>query len=1226
MPQSQSQPPVPWWKHILFSEARPLVEAGRHHILSENDIMEMPETQVPNNVDQHEAALDFSTGSKLIWSNLRALGGKYRLAVGYFLVAVVLGMAMPVLVNHFIKLLSHIDGDQAVGNLLILGLIMGGTVLAQGILYQHHFYHVLGCEQISTRALNKKIFLHSLRLSVDSRNQTPVGDIVNHMSTDSDGVCEFVFIFSEALETLFTTIGTSALLFYYLGWTALAPLALFFILVPITKKLAGRFTHLDDEMMKWRDRRVSLMTQILSAIRLVKYFVWEKSVYEEVQDAREKELAARKKMAQTEVMSNAAYTSVSSIVLFVALGVHALRGQNIDLALIFTCISLFGLLESPLGHMSNLLSRFTNSFVGSQRLVRFLEKSEKIPSRHLATLSQDPVGVSAGNLTIKYGEGKSVLRGVNFVLQPGKSLAIVGPVGAGKTSLLLALLGELTPKVGNVSIWSPLSAEIGARQAFCPQEAYIINGSLAENLSFGETVTEADFQRALRITALEQDMKLFPAGLNTEIGEKGVNLSGGQKQRVALARAILSQPGLVFLDDPLSAVDVETEKHLVENLLFGEWKNITRILTTHRMECLEQFDQILFLDQGEVAAMGDFKEIMQNPRFAEFYSAHHDIHKAESSIAATVTHQVALETHSRITDDEERERGAVKSTVYKDYILSLGGEGPFRKINLFLLFAGTTTAVLMPLLQKAWLSKISDFGTPLHGVMIYGLLGLATLAIGLMNGLFWLKRGVESGRNMHNAMLKAILAAPIRFFDSTPMGRIIQRFSRDIESVDVYLQWTFDSAVHCFLQIIVTLSLIIFVLPITLIVMGPILIFYYFLQRDYRRPAREIKRLDSLARSPRYAHFKETLMGLTVIRGFRKEDWFIENFKRRLFYSQQTFYNHYILNRWFSVRVPILGGAIAGTTALFLTLAVQKGYIQPGIGGLLLIYSLSFWGFLNWGVRVFSDIESRMTSIERLKFYSNIASEKGHTLEVPRDQLWPRRGEIEFRSVSVRYAAHLPMVLKDVSFSVQHGERIGLIGRTGSGKSTLLQTLFRFVDIESGQIFVDGREIRDVSLPELRGNLAIIPQDPVLFMGTIRSNLDRYNQYLDIDIEKSLVAASMWDFISLLPLGLETMVTENGSNFSQGQRQLLCMARALLVKAKVIVLDEATASVDVQTDLIIQKVIRQSLKDVTLLIIAHRLGTVMDSDRIIELSQGQVKDIWSPADRRIDAAEFDLES
>jgi len=375
-----------------------------------------------------------------------------------------------------------------------------------------------------------------------------------------------------------------------------------------------------------------------------------------------------------------------------------------------------------------------------------------------------------------------------------------------------------------------------------------------------------------------------------------------------------------------------------------------------------------------------------------------------------------------------------------------------------------------------------------------------------------------------------------------------------------------------------------------------------------------VKRFDSVARSPRYAHFKETLQGLTVIRGFQKSEWFTQNFFAKLAHSQKTFYSHYFLNRWFSTRIPMLGGLISGSTALGVTWASYSGLIGPGTAGLVIMYSLSFWGFLNWGVRVFADIESRMTSIERLKFFANLPSETNVKIPAtePLRESWPERGEIRVHDFKVRYATHLPLVLKGLNFKLEAGSRVGLIGRTGSGKSTFFQSLFRFIEAESGNIEIDGVNIASIPLERLRRSLAIIPQDPTLFMGTIRNNLDRYQEYREEDVIAALKQVFLWDYVSSLPLGLDAPVSESGQNLSQGQRQLLCLARALLTNARVIVMDEATASVDVKTDALLQKVIRESLVNVTLLIIAHRLGTVSDCDQIVELSFGEVKSIRRP--------------
>ncbi|MFN8943347.1 MAG: ABC transporter ATP-binding protein, partial [Pseudobdellovibrionaceae bacterium] len=389
---------------------------------------------------------------------------------------------------------------------------------------------------------------------------------------------------------------------------------------------------------------------------------------------------------------------------------------------------------------------------------------------------------------------------------------------------------------------------------------------------------------------------------------------------------------------------------------------------------------------------------------------------------------------------------------------------------------------------------------------------------------------------------------------------------------------------------------------------APCLVVYYFLQKSYRRPAREAKRMDSIARSPRYAHFKETLMGLVVIRTLNKQTWFVDEFYKRLAYSQRMFFGHYMLNRWFSTRVPVIGGAVTMIAVSFVTYSVLAGKISPEVSGLITIYSLSFWGQLNWGIRIFADIESRMTSVERLRFYASLEAEGG-VLQTETNLIssdWPTQGSVVFQNVAVKYAEHLPEVLKDISFRIPAGSKVGIIGRTGSGKSTIFQAIYRFVEVSKGKILIDGQDISQISLEKLRQCLAVVPQDPTLFLGTIRSNLDRYNEFSDVEIWNSLEAVHMAEFLRGLPSGIHSKVEENGANLSQGQKQLLCLARALLMKAKIVLLDEATASVDVQTDQRIFDVIQNHLKEATVITIAHRLGTLKDADLVIELEEGKV--------------------
>ncbi len=1213
------------FKQILFSSANSLVRLAQTRHITEEDTLPLPDHLHPRNVPV-ETSLGFRWTSPraLLFSLIWSLRQDMIVAYIWNLAQILATLLSPFFVHQFI---SEVSKGVTSDNLLLTltyGFLLGLCGFVAGLCMQHYFFKCLGAYQISVNILNKRIFQHSLRLSLEARQKNQIGDIVNHMSSDSESVCDFPLILGDLINALILMVGVIIMLFYYIGWAALAALIVLFTLAPLTRFVARNFTHLDEQMMHERDRRVTLMTQALNAIRVVKFFAWEKSVEKEVQTVRDQELLNRKRMAQAEALAGLAYMGVSSLVLFVALATYSLLGHNLTAATIFTCISLFTTLEGPFGSLSGLLARSTNATVGAGRILKFLGQ-EEVAEQSSEDSSVEPVGLEIQNLNLSYPSSQQeTLKNIDLQVPAGASLAIVGPVGSGKSSLLLSILGETAIK-GRVQFQT--KSGLRPRLAYVPQEAYIINGSVLENLTFGEDINKEDLRKALHTSCLSKDLKQWPGGLRTEIGEKGVNLSGGQKQRLSLARSYLRKGEVVLLDDPLSAVDTETETLLCERLLFGAWKNKTRIVVTHRLEHLDQFDQVAYIEEGFLRGVGRFSELLKNCQpFAEFYSEHRKTqgeeatHSQGSSNLETETETALTSEEVRVTKDEDREVGAVKSTVYWDYIKSLGGDdSKSRPWILGLLALCAIAGALLPLLQKAWLSYYSDhqeLWPALPAIGIYGVIGILVLVATLVNNLYWLYRGIKAGQSIHNRMLKSVLNSPVRFFDSTPVGRVLQRFSRDLESVDIYLQWSFNAAINCALQILISLILIVTLMPKMIFAIVPAMYAYYRLQRNYRSPAREVKRFDSVARSPRYAHFKESLQGLLVIRGFNKSSWFMDQFYQKLAHSQRMFYSHYLMNRWFSSRIPLVGGLISIATVTGITLSSYSGAMEAGVAGLVTIYSLSFWGSLNFGIRIFADIESRMTSIERLKFMANLEGEKSILKQnaEPLPATWPEKGHIDIKNLKIRYAPHLPQVLKGVSFSVSGGQRVGIIGRTGSGKSTFFQSLFRFIEAEEGSIAIDGVDIASVPLNRLRRSLAIIPQDPTLFMGTIRDNLDRFQEYKDEEIVLALQQASMWDHVRKLPMGLQSQVTEGGLNLSQGQRQLLCLSRALLTKARVIVMDEATASVDVQTDTLLQRVIRESFRNVTMLIIAHRLGTVSDCDLLVELADGEVRSIRRPVE------------
>jgi ABC-type multidrug transport system fused ATPase/permease subunit len=1203
-----------FWRKAFFSEINPVIELGARRNLQAEDLPALPAELDPVNAAIPEGAIDWSSGPALMRTLLRASLKVMALPMVFYAGNALLNLTGPVLVNHFVKRLEAGVGDwPSLTEALAYGLCIGGSGIVAGLCIQHYFYGSLRRVQMTVNVLNTRIFRHSLALSKAAREKIAVGDIVNHMSTDTDSVSEMGNAVADLLYCVLMIGGAIGLLFHYIGDTAWVAVILLATLAPITKKVSRDFTKFDEDLMKHRDRRVSIMAQMLSAVRLVKYFGWEKSVGREIGEIRSAELASRRRIAGAELLVTLVYVSVGTFVLFSVLAVHAWRGGQLDAALVFTCVSLFVLLEDPFAFISRVISMYINAKVGADRIAKFLalETVDMGADTHSAYQAVGAVGFVMDKVSVHVGENRHLaLRDVCVRLRPGESLAVVGAVGAGKSTFIHALLGELPVKDGDIYfVNEDGERRLNARVGYVPQEAYIINGSLKENLAFGnEGVTDEDIAVAVEAAGLTRDLQLMHGGWRTEIGEKGINLSGGQRQRISLARAILHKPQLVVLDDPLSAVDPAMEKHLAEKLLFGAWKGVTRVVITHRLSHLRSFDKIAFLREGELTGCGSYEELEASCADFRAYLAEYELaHAGPAEKKAEASSSEASKEASRITDDEDREYGAVRGGVYWDYVKSLGGESRWRPAILCGLAFAAASGTIFPLLQKTWLAHVSNTPSidPMRAVYIYGLLGILVLGATLAADFFWLKRGLAAGRNIHDDMLKSVLNANIRFFDSTPVGRVLQRFSRDMESIDIQLQWSFEHSMRCFAQVVITLALIISLLPWIVFMVAPVLLIYYRVQKLYRVSAREAKRLDSISRSPRYAHFKETLQGLTVIRAFDKREWFMGEFYRRLAFNQRMFYGHYMINRWFSSRIPLVGGLVSLCTAVGIVLSVRMGSLTPGVAGLLTVYSLSFWGVLNWGIRIWSEVEARMTSMERVKFYSRLPQEVSVTK--PAEDLageWPVRGEVRFENVTARYASHLPLVLKGLSFTVEAGAKAGIVGRTGSGKSTLFQTMYRFLELESGRILIDGVDIASVPLNRLRKALAIIPQDPTLFMGSLRRNLDRDGEFSDGEIWSVLEKTSLAGVVRALPQGLTTELTENGTNFSQGQRQLLCLARALLLKARVVILDEATASVDVKTDALDQRVVRESCQGVTMLIIAHRLGTVRDCDQILEISEG----------------------
>lgn len=1237
-------------RDLLFHSAGSIIRVGRTRPLQPNDAPALPDYLEPRNAPIAFSGLDSANPWSFVFGVFRATGSPST-RIGLLVVTKVLfGALSPILLHRLLELLPAVNATRFAFDMksmpiaaLLTALSLGLLGMVGAVVQQHIYFTMLRGYATIVNGINNRVLRTTLHLRRSARSMMQTGDMVNHLSSDTDAMAEAMFFIPEFMNSALQTIVVISLLWYYLGAATLASIAMLVMISPLTIVIARRFQKLDDQIMDLRDTRVTLMSQILQGIRVVKYHAWESSVADEVQSVRSDEIATRLRIVRADALSNVIFVSTTTLVGFAGFAAFVAMGGTLTTPIVFACLALFTMLEEPFGMISHLLKNLQHARVATKRLHTFFSSATRPVVTEQTSPRCTPVSISATDLTVHFPDSEAAaLSSISLQIPAGACVALVGAVGGGKSTLLRTLAGLHYPTSGSLT-FSAQPDGMRHRQAYVPQEAFIMNATIRDNILFGEEPDSSSLQRAIHACALERDLSIMPHGLQTEIGERGVNLSGGQKQRISLARAAYYDPGVVFLDDPLSAVDVDTEDHLISNLLFGQWSTITRVCVTHRLQHLSQFDLVVVVDKGRIAASGPFDQIKHHPQMQYLLKAQNDAEILSASARASIVsamHQAPQgyvdepqQEVGRITEDEDRAVGAVRLDVYLDYIRAMIGsswKAPFILATLVLSTIGLT---LLPMAQMSWLGSWTDsqgsvgqntgfWNTMLAhfsagnvsvqaALAVYGFIGVAVLVAWYGERLFWMYRSAVAGVSIHNAALRGVLEAPLRFFDSTPMGRILNRFARDVEGVDDYLSWNVEQSIRSLAQTTGALILIITVIPVIVVVVTPVLAVYYVLQRDYRKSAREAKRLESISRSGRYAHYKELVTGLDVVHGFGKESLMLETYFDILGRYQRQYWCSIMLNRWFSTRVPLISGGVSLATCVIIVFVAWTGSISAGIAGLVLTYALSFWGSLNWTVRSFSEVESRMTSVERLLSYATLEPEP-HATGTPAladDVHWPAAGAITARDLHVRYAPHLPHVLKGLTFDIPPSATVGIIGRTGSGKSTLFQTLFRFVEPDTGSVMIDGVDITTIPLDRLRKSIAIIPQDPTLFIGTIRANVDRFASCTDADVWDALRRVQLADLVRHLPDQLNAQVFEGGVNFSQGQRQLLCMARAILTRAKIIVLDEATASVDVATDALIQRTIKDEFADVTVLIIAHRLDTVSDADMIIELADGKVASI-----------------
>ncbi|KAI0066796.1 multidrug resistance-associated ABC transporter [Artomyces pyxidatus] len=1103
--------------------------------------------------------------------------------------------------------------------------------------------------------------------------------IMTLMTTDVDRVSEFGFhLFTLVDAPIEICIGTF-FLYSLLGVSAFFGLAMACLFLPLNHYAGKVVVGAQDNLMKARDERVALMNEILGAIRMLKFMAWERSFEKRVLQIRSKELKYQKLNYAIEVLWNAIWSASPILVTLVAFFHFAvIRKEVLTPSIAFTSV-LFTEMKFALNALPETLINMLQSLVSLRRIEKYLHGAEVNSVPPLGS-SVPPVAFQGATVTWPQDRARSrtgsssatasasatpknkfILIDLNLQFPKGELSLVCGKLGSGKTLLLLALLGEadfltgqvLCPRTPHDAIASfvgvlpkPEEWIVDGVCAYVPQSAWLRNASIkAENILFNLPFDPERYQRTLEVCALVSDLKILEDGDESEIGERGVNLSGGQKARVSLARAVYSRASILLLDDVLSAVDAHTAHHLYYECLKGDlMRGRTVVLVSHHVQlCSPGASYIVALDNGRVLYQGDregfqtsgvLSGLVQSgaadptDKAADVEEVDAVIIKTEhvasgsepasdtsSTAVTTVDVKVEKKAPRKLVEEEARAVGRISRDVWTTYIRACGG------MWYWLLFgAAMFLAAAGPVAENGWLSiwsGASESGhaprTPLFYIGIY-----AAVSVILTTFRFFVlyMGSIHASHVLYQRLLENVLFAKIRFHDTVSRGRLLNRFGKDFEGIDSSLSDNFGRSIINGLSVVTTLITITYVGGPPFFLCAVLIGTLYFNDLTLFSGISHT-RIDSVTRSPLYSIYGETISGVTIIRAFGASSKFLRDMLRCVDTNTSPFYWMWGVNRWLSVRFNLLSAGMVGITALV-------AILTPRIDAALAGFMLAFASTISPDVRRFVSLEQSMVALERVKEYSELQREPAEFVEPRPPASWPTKGEIECEGLVIRYAPELPDVLHDLNFSIKSGEKVGILGRTGSGKSTLALSFFRFVEATEGTIRVDGIDISKVGLTDLRSKLTIIPQDPTILSGTLRSTLDVFNEYEDSEIYEALRRVHLIpseDTVEEDDEGvnvnvfrdLDSSVSEGGENFSTGEKQLLCMARAILKRSRVLVMDEATASVDYATDELISKTIRHEFADSTILTIAHRLRTVIDYNRVMLLDEGRIVEFDSPA-------------
>ncbi|XP_043711637.1 ABC transporter C family member 3-like [Telopea speciosissima] len=1171
-------------------------------------------------------ALVFSTWKEILWTALLSIVCTLTSYVG------------PYLIDVFVQYLNSSHQIQDKGYILVFIFFLSKLI---GCFSERHLFFQLRKMSLRVRiALYAIIYKKGLRLSSQSKQSHTSGENVNLMSVDVERTGLFSWYLHSIWKVPLQVVLALLILYKSFGLASLIALIATMILLLANVPLGKLQEKFQGELMDSKDRRMKVTSEALRNMRILKLQGWEMNFLDKIIELRNFETRCLKKLLYSSAMVSFGYLSAPMFVSMITFGFCVFMGIPLESGKILSALATFEIMQGPIYNLPDLISMVVQTKVSLDRIASFLCLDELYPNI-VQKLPRDNANVAIeivkGNFSWDLHSPNLTLTDLNFRVYHGMRVAVCGSVGSGKSSLLSCILGEV-PKLSG-------SIKLNGTMAYVSQSAWIQSGKIVDNILFGKEMDKERYEMILEACSLKKDLELFAFGDQTIIGERGINLSGGQKQRIQIARALYHDADIFLLDDSFSAVDAHTGTHLFKKCLLGILGSKTVIYVTHQVEFLSSADLIMVMRDGRITQVGKYEEILTlGTDFMELVGTHKKALAVLNSVerGATLDNLIIgeedgnmlcheqpnkddkegepknckieelVQSEGQLVEEEKREKGGVGFSVYWKYVTT-AYKGAF--VPLIMLAQILFQILLIG--SSCWMvlsTPVSEDVSPhVRGstlIFVYVALTLGSSLCVFIRSMLIVTTGYKTATLLFNKMHLCLFRAPMSFFDSTLSGRILNRVSIDQSALDTSIPHQIEELLMSIIGFLGTTAVMSQVAWQMLIVFIPMTVTCIWYQQYYIPATRELSRLGGVCQAPIVQHFVESILGSTTIRCFNQEERFLDtNLKLVDVYSRPKFHFSSAME-WFCFRMDMLASITYAVFLVFL-ISMPKGVLSPGIAGLAVTYGLSL--SMRGVVWDFSNLENKIISVERILQYARIPSEPPLFVEEKMiDHEWPSQGKVDIVDLQVRYAPHLPLVLRGLTCTFSGGRKIGIVGRTGSGKSTLVQALFRMLEPIAGQIWIDGINISKIGLHDLRSRLSIIPQDPTMFEGTLRSNLDPLEEYSDEQIWETLDRCQLSDEVRKKEGKLDSAVTENGENWSMGQRQLVCLGRALLKRSKVLVLDEATASVDTTTDYLIQQTLNQQFSKSTVITIAHRITSILDIDMVLLLDNGLVLEYDSP--------------